>query len=260
MSWLMNVAKSNVKYKIESTKVYEGKLDDNDKVIVFIGPTGSGKSRLINYVTKTNIVRSEMSLQSVTYGTKMIKVDFSTSRSPNVIRSLFLFDTMGLMDTKLSDAKVLEIIKSDMDKGLNKVTLFVLVLRQGRLTDDQRKAVENIIDKFDLSKNERKVNVLIAVTHCDTMSKSDFQKVYDEYRGDKTIAKIHNCMNVRYMNNVQEEDNLFCCGLPDLNTMDDDFKPVFQKRMEQQFDQLWYCLNVGYEPIKPVDNGWCSIL
>ena len=59
-------------------------------------------------------------------------------------------DTQGLADTRMSNAQVKSIVKDAIKQDVTYVNYFVIILKPGRMTDENRNALEDIIKAFKL--------------------------------------------------------------------------------------------------------------
>lgn len=232
---------------------------DSDRIIVFVGPTGVGKSRLINYLVREDIMDSKMSIQSVSQDLNYLYVNV---HSKGIVmewetnRKYYFVDTQGLCDTKLPNDRVLKLIEKGLSKGVKYVSRFCICLRNGRFTDEQKGAISDIIDKFDLLKNNRKQNVMIIITHCDNLSEKYINNVIAEYLKDPMIKSLTNY--VKNQDGNYEVVNILPVGLPDLENLDDEIKMIYEKRLKEQFQRLWNIMGSNYDPITATDG--CQIL
>lgn len=228
--------------------------------IVFIGPTGSGKSRLINFLVGEPMLKSESSLSSVTR-----KIEAVTLKTLVIGRQFNLIDTVGLLDTKLSTKEVLQLATEAMNKGFSSVNRFVIVLRQGRLTPPEIDALEQVISWFGLDQPGRTENCRVIITHCDSLSAEESKNVTEKYSQHEVVKKLFfesPIVNNRKDNVLQYTlPNFVCVGLPDPQKLDSQLRPIMLSRLALQRRAL-LSLICGYtsQPMTPTPQAKCRLL
>eukprot|EP00808_Paulinella_micropora_P024484 g74403.t1 len=114
------------------------------QTLLFVGPTGSGKSRLINFILGQHILESKASLESVPK-----KIEAMTCQSlfgdQEVPRQCNFVDTIGMLDTTLRNDEVLKLASDGVKKGFRTLNRFVFVLRNGRLNPPEVAAMKQAI-------------------------------------------------------------------------------------------------------------------
>jgi GTP-binding protein EngB required for normal cell division len=101
--------------------------------VVFLGPTGSGKSTLINLLFNRNICETGASAYSVTRHCQFIRGVFNGQRV-NII------DTIGFCDSKMKRKEVLDVIKDAVKVNLMKIDVVVFVCG-GRIESGHSKSI-----------------------------------------------------------------------------------------------------------------------
>jgi predicted GTPase len=225
--------------------------------LVFIGPTGAGKSRLCNFLLDDdNAFECKKSLQSVTKDVNM-KVD--TLKWDNRKMTFRFIDTQGVCDTTMTDAEVVRLIKKALKNGVTNVSFFTLVISLGRLNRDVRDAIEQLIDAFDLDKGDRRKNVILLISHCESLSKSALETVHREVNADRTLRRISS--NVNFLGIPQR------CEYDDI---DEEMYEIVINKAKQQRKNLFRMYAADVTPIRPVikvakilqksGSSWCTIL
>lgn len=107
-------------------------LDDKEGThnVVFIGPTGSGKSRLINALYNHELLESRADLNSVSRD-----VCFVRGRGPLVSqdlrtrqRGVVMADTLGLCDTEIESKAAASFVIGRVSRNISKVCMRTRVL------------------------------------------------------------------------------------------------------------------------------------
>ena len=226
-----------------------------DVHVVFLGPTGSGKSRLCNYLLEDDkAFKVEASFRSVTQG---IQSKWKSVNYKDQLIAMKFIDTQGLADTRMSNAQVISIVKDAIKQDVTYVNYFVIILKPGRMTDENRNALEDIIKAFKLDDNERKQHVYVLLSHCECASNELMQKYIDECQADRTIKRL-----IVSKNNVPK--NVNCLGLPQPHEVNEWMHEGIMKWMVVQRRQLMDYLCQPIEDIQPVKEGifenLCTIL
>jgi len=215
------------------------------QVLLFIGPTGAGKSRLINYLLGKDLMVSKSDVMSVTHDIEACSV-LRGGRKPAV--EYVLVDTVGLNDTKLENDEVLKMAEKAVKMGFRQLNTFVLVLRRGRVERDQISAIEQAIDWFGLDKGNRKQHVIVVITHCEGLSPQAQEATIDNFRKQTIVGKLYHTFPVNDSKTGKKKftsSNFFCVSLPDLSTLDEELVRVYQSRLAgQRFAFLYLFLKV----------------
>lgn len=235
------------------------------QVILCVGPTGAGKSRLINYLLGKDLLRSENSLNSVTRKIEATSVLVHLrANSISEIKECFLVDSVGLMDTTLTNEQVLGLAKRGVEMGFHKLNRFVFVIREGRIDSGQFAAIEQASKWFSLNSFDRNWQCVVAITHCDAFKADTNQAIINKYREHPIVGKLYHESDVEWKGKKFRQGNFFCFGLPDLNSLDAELFPIYQKRLlEQKAAFLGLFFGVNYPPIDVVPaSTWnrCTLL
>ncbi|CAF1184281.1 unnamed protein product [Adineta ricciae] len=210
-----------------------------DVHVVFLGPTGCGKSRLCNFLLEDDkAFKVNASFQSVTKAFKFI-------------------DTQGLADTTMTNAEVVSTVAAAVKQDIQYVNYFVIILRAGRLTDENRNALEDIIKAFKLSDDERKKHAFLLLSHCECSNQQLRDQYEKECLADRTLKKL---LIVRSNRAI----NFQCIGLPQPSEVNEWMYEGIMKWMNVQRKGLLEYLSKPIEGIRPTNDGFfeniCTIL
>ena len=130
---------------------------DNDSYnVVFIGPTGCGKSSLINHLFNLTVVNAAASAESVTRKVQFLEgstIMKTTER--RFKRSLNIIDTLGLCDSVFTEDEVFSMIKSSLELNLAKIDK-VLIVCSGRIENHHAAAIKQFMQWLQYDKNKKR--------------------------------------------------------------------------------------------------------
>jgi len=105
---------------------------------LFIGPTGSGKSLLINKLFNKTLCKSQSSIRSVTKDLKLIIGEMIVK---NKMSKICCVDTIGMCDSTLKPIEVIELLKLHIKNNVFIVDHVFILLPQ-RLTLDEMDSIK----------------------------------------------------------------------------------------------------------------------
>ena len=256
-----------VDFQIETSqiKIIKELKDPNEShVIMFFGPSGHGKSRLINYLLGEDVFTSDINLNSVTAEIQLVEVQLN-SEEHSINKKYVFVDTQGLCDTKVSDKSIIDRYKKGINNAnIRYVNRIIIVLEQGRITEETRNSINFLIKTFDLLDYQRKINVLIVITKCDGIKKEKIDYLKQQYLMDKTISNLITKFHVR-LNKTGEfmlVDNIIFIGIPDLDNLEDEIKLIYQKKMENNRQLIWSSFETEMNKMKPIKKWYdmCNLI
>eukprot|EP00457_Paulinella_chromatophora_P000339 gb/GEZN01000339.1/.p1 GENE.gb/GEZN01000339.1/~~gb/GEZN01000339.1/.p1 ORF type:complete len:1548 (+),score=217.18 gb/GEZN01000339.1/:211-4854(+) len=238
------------------------RIPDKTLVVAFLGPTGTGKSQLINYLLGDSLMVSNASTESVTKSIEAASVIFQTKGKVPEAKEIFLVDTIGMCDKKKSNTEIFNLIQDTIKVGFNKLDLFVFVLKPDRVLKVQEEAIEQAIDWFHLSDGNRKNQVMVIITHCDVLNDEAKQDVIKRYRDHPVIGRLYTEFEMKTDQGKKfTMSNFFTVGLPDVSTVHEQFRTQFEKTMTLQRLNIMKLFFTRAE--NPIDVGHissCTIL
>jgi len=149
----------------EHTRNIAQQIHQNDFNVVVLGPTGVGKSHLINLMANQSIVESRAGMASIT---KELSFCRGKIVSSNIMCPAgYIVDTIGLCDTVLSIQDVHKILKHAILSNLVHINMFIFMLPK-RVTGDVKKSILQMLSWLNYDKYKIKFLFLINQTGSDS--------------------------------------------------------------------------------------------
>lgn len=115
------------------------KDEDNEALnIVILGPTGSGKSAIVNQLYNKNVVASKHSTKSVTR-----KVQYTQGMYNE--RKVNIVDTIGMCDTVLKPIEVYNVVKDSVKANMIFIDKVIIVC-YGRIQNDHKESIGKFME------------------------------------------------------------------------------------------------------------------
>lgn len=135
--------------------------------VVLLGPTGVGKSHLVNMLYNQTVSRSATSVSSVT---RNMRITQGTATVLGQTRDVNVIDTIGFCDSELSPSDVMNTVKQHLTSIYYDIDKVVLVCAAGRLEQQQQAAIRQIMEWLRYTDN--KVNFVLVYNKCDGLDEA----------------------------------------------------------------------------------------
>jgi len=192
-----------VKYKSVLTEA-----DNNNQNVVFIGPTGSGKSTLINNFFNLSVVETGASAASVTRNVQFIEGKYKLYNWETGVlmggQTINVIDTIGMCDSFFTPDQIYNMIKTNIELNLAKIDKVVIVCA-GRIEKQHADMIKQfmkwlqyskykkrfcfIYNKSDLLSEGEKTRNLLSMCEMLGADPKDDGYLYDNGKGQKVQVK-----------------------------------------------------------------------
>jgi len=230
-------------------------IKEDTQVILILGSTGVGKSRLINVIFNQDVADSDSSATSVTRGVKFYYGSINGSTIIN--KPIVLIDTMGFVDTDLSMAQIFELLQNNLRiKLITKCVNQVWIVLGSRLELEHRKAINKFIMWLNLENN--KDNVLLIRTKCDGLSEVKRHKIISSYLAIPEIKSLYCHQNLERLGDLKgmRVDNLISVGFPSSEDYEEPILKLQNPQILLDYEQIIFRCAVLHDPIKLSEDGW----
>ncbi|XP_032356536.1 GTPase IMAP family member 9-like [Etheostoma spectabile] len=173
---------------------FGGATEVNERRIVLVGKTGVGKSAVGNTILGREAFESELSPSSMTSECQKAKGDVGG-------RKVAVIDTPGLFDTNFTQEEVLKRIKMCISLSAPGPHAFLVVLKLGRFTQEEKETVQMIQTTFG---EDAAKYTMVVFTHGDQLRRQSIEGYISESSDLRAI--IQKCSNRYHVLNNEIKD------------------------------------------------------
>ena len=172
--------------------------ESSDLRIVLVGKTGSGKSATGNTILGKDVFKEDISAESVTSSCQKYQAVVAG-------RKIQVIDSPGLFDTTMTEAEVKSHIEECVDMSVPGPHAFLLVIRIGRFTEEEKNTVKWIQKNFGEDSN---MYTVVLFTHADLLKGKTIEKFLQEGKDGAGLRKLVTDCGGRYhvFNNQKKVD------------------------------------------------------
>ena len=138
--------------------------------ILLLGPTGSGKSNLINHIFKSNIAQSQSHSTGITNSINFYPGEFTSAAGHSHI---CIIDTIGFCDVFIPDINIMNMVESNIMLKSMQIHRVVIVIGD-RIRSQENDILTDYKRKFKF--NEHADNFMLVLTKCDSYSMNENEK------------------------------------------------------------------------------------
>jgi GTP-binding protein EngB required for normal cell division len=166
-------------------------LDDSPNTynVLLIGPTGAGKSRLLNVLFNRKIVESAEGFDSVTKEIYCLR-----SRKPNNeilpnYNEMILIDTIGLCDSSWDEKKLHQYIKGRINQNFKQVDIVLIAIRNQRILPEVKQNIKKMLDWLNYEKYSQRF--VFVITKSENLSPDIIRGLKDELRNSLKLPRLN---------------------------------------------------------------------
>ena len=237
--------------------------DEQDSYnILLIGPTGAGKSNLVNAIFNQKIVESEPSFDEITEEIIMIKCKGRINDNETkqyVDREIIVTDAIGFLDRKWNEANspsLLQFLKDRISSNFRKFDLVYIVFSNDRLLLEPIENIRNVLKWLNYERNSTRVRFII--TKADYLDESEKINLKKEAIGKFGIREMPRT-------EFKPNDDYFIYFTGFLAETEDNMTEKKRDRITQElealYDNMRHCDDSNrIDAIIDKNKGACTIL
>jgi GTP-binding protein EngB required for normal cell division len=218
------------------------------KIILLLGPTGAGKSNVINCIFKQYVCESKASATGVT---AEIKFFYGIDEFGKYV---CVIDTVGFCDRLIPDSDIKAMIESrTIDQNIP--ISHVLLVFGERIRSEENKIVQSYLNKFKMNKFLDNFSLILTKVPDDIEDKTS---LINSFLSIDFLNPFASKQSVQIGSNITQIDRYAAINIKDIKRLNkQDEEEVTRYLQERQ--QLVNRLNIKNNFI-PFKDSWCTIL
>lgn len=232
---------------------------ENTYNILVIGPTGAGKSHLINVFFNQKICDSEVSHKSVTREIYFVRgrgqvYDFKEKKYQ--MKDIVVADTIGLCDTEWNDELIISMIKGRINSNFRYIDAVYIVFRADRLLPIYIENIKKVLKWLNYNKNTLRFQFV--GTYADFLTANEKEKLQKQaieiFGLEETQRQVY---NIASRSELFTFNSLIYTGFPPQETLNE----LTRTRVINSWRDLYFLL--GYIPNSDrisLKNSSCTII
>ncbi|KAJ1569564.1 hypothetical protein HK405_002190 [Cladochytrium tenue] len=209
------------------------KIKTTTKIILLLGPTGAGKSRLINVLFGKAVATSKISASSVTKEITFYYGHFNGENTRNI--QFCIIDTAGFCDTNLSNEEIMRTTKYKLNNTIKYIDQVYFVFNH-RLEKVHIETCSRYAEWLSLKPE----NVCFIITKCESLNESATQNMERSFKNDSFISRLFQEANITVFGSQERGtfSNLLTVGFPDKSENKPAVFDAMAPDIQQSYDKL----------------------
>uniref|UniRef100_A0A914E5C3 AIG1-type G domain-containing protein n=1 Tax=Acrobeloides nanus TaxID=290746 RepID=A0A914E5C3_9BILA len=231
--------------------------EENNYNVLVVGPTGAGKSHLINIFFNQKICDSEVSHRSVTKEIYFVRGRgqvYNIKKKVFEERNVVVADTIGLCDTEWDDKKIINLIRNRVSSNIKYMDAVFVVFRADRLLKEHVQNIKMILKWLKYSTGNNDLRFLFVGTYADYLTdekKNSLRQEATEIFGLKQTGRTS-------MVTSEDLQSLVYTGFPPEDSLNDRTK----EKVKESWESVKTLLKLpgNTDRINIASGDFCTIL
>ncbi|KAJ1552846.1 hypothetical protein HK405_009820, partial [Cladochytrium tenue] len=233
------IGKKRFKFEYRSTDTDGRNITAATKVVLFLGPTGAGKSRIINMLLGYAAAESKISVVGVT---RSVHFYYAVLNGETIKNLDYCFiDTAGVCDSYLSDKDIHELVKDRLRITLPAIDHIIFVINQ-RIEKPQIDAMNRYVKWLDLDRHPDSVHFFM--TRCEGMKAATKDKLAESLKQEPIYNNLKFEREIEVFGSGEKvrASNIITVGFPDPEEYEiaETWKPAISESFDRVLGAVTY--------------------